>query len=118
MTKVTAHIEKQVTTLDHDTGEVTLSGKGALKGIGGGFRDYVTRGPKQAEATVVVQTGQYPVGHPLAGKWAVQIMLSPFDTEEDAATLSLRVETAVRTAMKGPTISLDALREAARALKG
>lgn len=100
--KVHAEIESREVTIDQASGadQVTVTGK--LKGFGQGFKDYVAGSVVAVDVTV--NTGQYPAGHPRAGKWAVQIMVTDFATEEDAATMADRLS----PKMKGLVASCNA----------
>ena len=88
-TKVVAEIESREVTL-HDTGvdQTTVTG-GKLKGFGQGFKDYIAK--SMANVDVTVNTGQFPAGHPKAGRWAIQILVDDFETQEDANTLADRM---------------------------
>lgn len=89
--KVHAVIDKKVTTIDQETGTHRVDIKGTFNGLGSGLRDYIMKGGKSAKADITVNTGQYPAGHDKEGKWAIQIMIDAFDTEEEAATLADRI---------------------------
>lgn len=54
--------------------------------------------------SMTVNTGQYPEGHPQAGRWAIQIMVDSFDTEEAAAVVADRVAPGLRVLMQAPKI--------------
>lgn len=56
--------------------------------------------PKAKVTDVEFNTGQFPVGHPSEGLWAVQVIVSPFDEEEDAATIGERLKNVVRRALE------------------
>lgn len=86
-----AVIEEKTTTIDQNTGTHEVTVKGRIEGFAQGFRDYVMKGNKIVAPDIVVNTGQYPAGHAKAGKWAIQIMIEPFDDEDDAATLAERI---------------------------
>ena len=95
--KVTAHLEKPVTTIDNATGESNVTRKGVLKGFGKGFQDYLKGSIVQVD--VETNTGQFPDTHVHAGKWAVQILLSPCDTQEQANALAGKITPIVRQAL-------------------
>lgn len=91
-TKVVANVESREVTIHEDQqGEIyhgdTIKGK--LKGFGKGFADYIAK--SMANVDVTVNTGQFPAGHPKAGRWAIQIMVDDFETQEDANTLADRM---------------------------
>ena len=93
--KVEFHRGKPVIEIDGTTGEVKQTRVDTIKGFGRGFRDYVLKGPKQTLADITVNTGAWPATHARAGKWVVQIMIDPFETEEDAITMADRVKNVV-----------------------
>ena len=97
--KPTAHLEKPVTTIDNDTGDVTVTRKGEVKGFGQGFRDYL-RG-SVVHVSIEGNVGQFPPGHPNEGKWAVQIMLSYVETKEQADALCDKIVPVVQKALRG-----------------
>lgn len=104
--KVSAVVEERATTIDQATGTHEVMVKGKVKGFGKGFRDYVMKGGKVVAPDIIVNTGQYPEGHAKAGQWAIQIMIEPFDSEEDAATLSERITPKLKGLIQsGPAIT-------------
>ena len=103
--KVNAVIDQKVTTIDQETGGHRVDIKGTFKGFGAGLRDYVMKGGK-SKADVTVNTGQYPAGHEHAGKWAIQIMIDTFETQEDADTLADRITPKLKNIVAtGPTFT-------------
>jgi len=98
--KVTAHLDKPVTTIDADTGDVTVTRKGQLKGFGKGFQDYLRGSIDHVE--IEGNVGQFPEGHPREGKWAVQIMLSYCETKEQADALCDKAVPIVQKALRTP----------------
>ncbi len=97
--KVVAHLEKAVTTIDNATGEANVTRKGAFKGFGKGFQDYLKGSVVRVD--IEAWTGQFPDTHVHAGKWAVQLLLSPCDTQEQANALAERITPVVRHALGG-----------------
>ena len=93
--KVHAEIESREVTIDQASGVDQVSVTGKLKGFGQGFKDYVAGSVVAVDVTV--NTGQYPAGHPKAGRWAVQCMIEDFATEEDAATMADRLSPKMKT---------------------
>lgn len=89
--KVAAIMGKPETTIDADTGNVRVTRQGVMKGFGKGFRDYVMKGNVSQQIGAEVKVGQFPEGHELAGKYAVQIMLQAFDKREYANDYADRV---------------------------
>lgn len=80
--KVASIMTKPQVTVDGKTNVVSIARKGVMKGFGKGFREAVTKGQGLQTIGAEFKVGQYPDGHVDAGKWAIQIMLSPFDTRE------------------------------------
>ena len=81
--KVTAHLDPHVTTIDGKTGHVTVSRKGEFKGFGRGMAEFIQKGGAVTVSVGAdVNVGQFPDGHKHAGKWAVQVLISPFDSKE------------------------------------
>jgi hypothetical protein len=95
--KVTAYLEKSRTTIDNATGNVLTERAGVLKGFGKGFQDYLKWSIVQVD--IETNTGQFPDTHVHAGKWAVQILLSPCDTQEQANVLADKLTPIVRNAL-------------------
>lgn len=93
--KVHAEIESREVTIDQASGvdQVTITGK--LKGFGQGFKDYVAGSVVAVDVEVL--TGQYPEGHPKAGRWTVRCVVDDFATEEDAATMADRLSPKMKT---------------------
>lgn len=83
---VAAIMAKPVITIHEDMGTVEVSRRGVFKGFGPDFRRAITGGNKQQTVKIGadIQTGQFPEGHPEAGKWAVQVRFQPFDSQETA----------------------------------
>ena len=105
--KVTAAIERRQVTIDNDTGEAQVEVRGKFKGFGKGFRDYVM-GSSQ-EVALTTNTGAYPAGHEHAGKWAVQMIVGPLDSEEAAAALADKLTPAVEKEMRRPVPAMPRL---------
>jgi hypothetical protein len=89
--KVTAHLDKPVTTIVQETGDIAVTRKGVMKGFREGFQDYLKKGNVTQSVGAEVNVGQFPPGHKDEGKWAVQIMLSSFDTQDLANEYADRV---------------------------
>lgn len=87
--KVVAEVESREVTIDQRSGVDEITVKGKLKGFGEGFKDYLRKSIWQGGVTV--NTGQYPEGHQRAGRWAIQIMIDDFATQDDANTLADRM---------------------------
>ena len=87
--KVVAEVESREVTIDQRSGVDEITVKGKIKGFGQRFRDYISKSVWQGDVTV--NTGQYPEGHPRAGRWAIQIMIDDFETQDDANTLADRM---------------------------
>jgi hypothetical protein len=82
--KITAEIEKTVTTVENDSGDVTITKKGKFKGFDKGLRDYILKGAMEVKVGATVSVGQFPEGQPDAGQWAIQLIVSPFPEKEFA----------------------------------
>lgn len=95
---VKAVIDKRETTIDNVTGDVQKTVKGKVKGFDDGLRRYVEQGSKTVSPDISIAVGQYPEGHPAHPQWAVQILASPFDTQEDADLSAARIEASIRRA--------------------
>ena len=90
--KVTAHLEKPVTTIDGDTGDVTVTRKGVMKGFGKGLTEFIQKGGAVTVSIgAEIFVGQIPPGKKDAGKWAVQVMIQSFDSRELANATADRV---------------------------
>ena len=87
--KVVAEVASREVTIHEAEGVDQITLKGKLKGFGQGFKDYIAK--SMANVDVTVNTGQFPAGHPKAGRWAIQIMGDDFETQEDANTLADRM---------------------------
>lgn len=59
-----------------------------------------TAAPKAKVTDVEFFTGQFPPGHKHYGLWALQIIVSPFEEEDDAATVGARLKAAVRRTLE------------------
>ena len=70
--KVVAEVESREVTIDQRSGVDEITVKGTIKGFGQRFRDYISKSVWQGDVTV--NTGQYPEGHPRAGRWAMGII--------------------------------------------
>lgn len=92
---VKAEVEPKVTTIDQESGEVEVTRKGKLTGIGEGFREYINKAAKHKNKVqnvgATVNTGEYPVGHEHEGKWAIQIIVGPLTDKESADVLADRL---------------------------
>jgi hypothetical protein len=88
--KVTAHLDKPVTTIDGETGDVSVTRKGVMKGFGKGLEEFIQKGMKVSVGAEIF-VGQFPDGHKDAGHWAVQIMISPFPSQIVANATADRV---------------------------
>ena len=93
-----AVIEKKQTTIDNQTGDVRKDVKGTVKGFADGFRRYVEQGAKAVSPDIAISVGQFPEGHPAHPAWAVQILATPFDTQDDADLSAARIEASIRRA--------------------
>ncbi len=78
--KVTAHLEKPVTTIDQDSGDVRVTRKGVMKGFGKGPEEFIKKGVT-VSVGAEINVGQFPDGHQYAGHWAVQVLISPFPSQ-------------------------------------
>ena len=81
--KVVAEVESREVTIDQRSGVDEITVKGKIKGFGQRFRDYISKSVWQGDVTV--NTGQYPEGHPRAGRWAIQIMIDDRNSIRDRA---------------------------------
>lgn len=89
---VKAIIEKRVTTIDNDTGEIRRDVAGTVKGFGDGLRQHIMKGQNVAQTVGAhLAIGQLPPGHAEEGKWCVQINLLAFDKKEYAEEMADRV---------------------------
>lgn len=95
---VKAVIDKRHTTIDNDTGDVQKTVEGKVQGFADGFRRYVEQGARAVSPDIAISVGQFPEGHPAHPSWAVQILATPFTTQDDADLSAARIEAAIRRA--------------------
>ena len=105
---VTAIMTKAQTTIDGNSGDVTVSRSGVFKSFGKGFRGYVMRGPQHVSVGAQTVVGQLPQGHPEAGKWAVQVSIFPFDTKILANEMADgRITPLIESLLGGKAVSIS-----------
>ena len=101
--EVRAEIESREVTIHEKEGVDQVEVRGTVKNFASGFRRYLEKGPKAAQIAIEINTGQYPDFHPTRAKeWAVQIMISGCDTEEEATILADRIKPHIREWLNPP----------------
>lgn len=106
---VTAEIVARETEIDGATGDVTKTVVARMGGFGEGLKRHLAAGAAALKggapaikADITVNVGQYPHGHPEAGRWAVQVMVASFDDKGTAELIADRLQVPIYEAMGKP----------------
>lgn len=106
---VTAEIVARETEIDGKTGDVTKTVVARLGGFGSGLRRHlagqaaaIAGKVPEIKADITINVGQYPHGHPEAGRWAVQVMVASFEDKETADLVADRLQGPTREALGLP----------------